>query len=86
MRGYSVAGLDIVVARLDDEVRAFVNRCPHQGGSLSRARLDGDQIVCPWHQWRFDARSGRAAWPAGYEHLISCPARVDGGQILVAVD
>lgn len=32
-----------------------INRyCPHQGGDLSCARIDGMHVVCPRHSWRFD--------------------------------
>ncbi len=86
VRGYVVDGVDIVVANVDGELRAFANRCPHQGGRLNRAQLDGGVLICPWHQWRFDALTGRACWPEGYERLVVYPLTVDDGKILVAVE
>ena len=32
--------------------------CPHLGGPLFQGTLSGATITCPWHQWRYDLRSG----------------------------
>ena len=32
--------------------------CPHEGGPLGEGVLDGNLIVCPWHGFDFDARTG----------------------------
>jgi UDP-MurNAc hydroxylase len=36
-----------------------INRfCPHQGGDLKYALLDGETLICPRHYWRFDLGDG----------------------------
>jgi nitrite reductase (NADH) small subunit len=41
---------------------AIDDLCPHMGASLGAGCLDEDAVVtCPWHAWRFDARSGKWA-------------------------
>ena len=37
---------------------ASENACPHRGGPLGEGDLLGEEIVCPWHLWGFDVRSG----------------------------
>lgn len=86
VRPFTVEDREIIVANLGGELRAYGNRCPHQGGRMTRARLERGELVCPWHQWRFDARTGRARWPEGYERLASFPVKVEGGQVLVGVE
>jgi nitrite reductase/ring-hydroxylating ferredoxin subunit len=86
VRGYVVADRDIVIANVGGDLRAFANRCPHQGGRLNRAVLADTELICPWHQWRFDTRTGRACWPEGYERLATYPVKVEDGQIFVAVE
>ncbi len=34
------------------------NQCPHRGGPLGQGDVIGEEIVCPWHLWGFDVRSG----------------------------
>jgi nitrite reductase (NADH) small subunit len=40
------------------EILAAQAFCPHLEGPLFEGTLHGDEIVCPWHQWRFSLRSG----------------------------
>ena len=32
--------------------------CNHAGGPLGEGRLDGDYIVCPWHNYKFHHVTG----------------------------
>ena len=32
--------------------------CNHVGGPLGKGRLEGNYIVCPWHNWTYDRISG----------------------------
>ncbi|MER7076890.1 3-ketosteroid 9alpha-monooxygenase subunit A [Saccharopolyspora kobensis] len=34
--------------------------CPHMGGDLSRGEVKGDEVACPFHDWRWSG-SGRCA-------------------------
>ena len=85
MREYLVDDVEIVVVNLDGELRAFANRCPHQGGPLAKGRLEDGVIWCPWHLWQFDAKTGRARWPEGYTRAASYPVKVEEGQVYVDV-
>ena len=36
-----------------------INRfCPHQGGDLKYALIEGETLICPRHYWRFDLADG----------------------------
>jgi nitrite reductase/ring-hydroxylating ferredoxin subunit len=86
MREFVVDGVEIVVVNLDGALHAFANRCPHQGGPLSKGRLEDGAMICPWHLWRFDARTGRPHFPEGYSGVTRYPVKVESGRIFVAVD
>jgi nitrite reductase/ring-hydroxylating ferredoxin subunit len=53
----------VLLARRGDEIFALDDSCTHAGGSLHEGELDGADCVvtCPWHQARFDLRTGRAS-------------------------
>jgi nitrite reductase/ring-hydroxylating ferredoxin subunit len=42
------------------ELVAVAARCPHRLGPLDDAACEGGELVCPWHGYRFDARTGRS--------------------------
>lgn len=48
----------LLLARIDGCVRAVENRCPHMGLPLTRGKLDGKVLRCPWHGSQFDLCSG----------------------------
>jgi nitrite reductase (NADH) small subunit len=50
---------DYAVWLLDDgSVRVLDNSCPHVGGPLVDGAIHDGCVVCPWHGWRYDLRSG----------------------------
>ena len=47
------------VGRSKGEVFAVSRRCRHQLADLSQGSVDADGcLVCPWHQSRYDVRTG----------------------------
>lgn len=53
-------GRELAVFLLDKPERVVVidNACPHASGNLSGGEIDGEEVVCPWHYWRFDLNTG----------------------------
>lgn len=41
--------------------RALANRCPHRQMRLALGKVEGDQLVCPYHGWRFRGDGGGSA-------------------------
>lgn len=48
----------ILVCRKADEVYAVEGICPHRGAQLAMGSIQDSVVVCPWHDWAFDVRSG----------------------------
>ncbi len=73
---FVVKGRPIAIFNLDNEFFGMLDRCPHQGGSLSagivtgllqssdpgqyRYTRMGEIVRCPWHGWEFDIRTGQS--------------------------
>ncbi len=62
---------------LDDE-------CPHEGHPLSMGLHRDGTLVCQWHNWRFDARSGQCL--VGEESVRRHPSEVLHGEVFIALD
>ena len=55
-----VEGKPIALFNLGGEFVALDNRCPHRGGSLGEGEIKDDIVICPWHGWEFNCRTGKA--------------------------
>ncbi|MFT4703260.1 MAG: nitrite reductase/ring-hydroxylating ferredoxin subunit [Bradymonadia bacterium] len=51
----------IAVTKVDGQLVAFKNACPHAGAPLSGGHVQGDTVSCSRHGWAFDMRSGACA-------------------------
>ncbi len=59
LRSAMLLGIPLAVGRnAKGEACALRDACPHRGMPLSEGRLDGQDVECPYHGWRFDAKSG----------------------------
>lgn len=45
------------------EIGALKNRCPHRGMRLSKGWVENEEIVCPYHAWRY-ASDGQGFSPS----------------------
>lgn len=48
----------VVVVRRGETVHAVDAVCPHAGGPMEEGKVDGEHLVCPYHQWRFSLKDG----------------------------
>jgi NAD(P)H-dependent nitrite reductase small subunit len=51
-------GKEIALFRVDGEFFAIENFCPHKGAPLADGTLRGPSVICDWHGWQFDLRTG----------------------------
>ena len=72
---------EIVVLRVDDELHAFDNACPHQGNPLVEGEVLGDVLECAYHGWRFDLATG--ACLAGDEPARRYPVELVGEELRI---
>ena len=77
---------DVVLVNLDGRLYALECNCPHNGGPLGRGALDSceGRLMCPWHCWTWDVRTGRAIMPPVSYRVATYEVRVDGDDILVS--
>lgn len=57
-RVVNLEGTSVVIARVEDEFCAVLNKCPHLGLPLGAGKVEGKVITCPFHGSQFDMCSG----------------------------
>lgn len=72
------------VANADGTLFCIDGTCPHAGGPLGQGNLNGSQIVCPWHGWEFDCRTGANDFDPDLKQE-SYPVVINGGEIFIDV-
>jgi len=77
-------GVGICLANAVGELSAVANRCPHRGGPLGQGWLEGESVVCPWHSWTFNLKTGIAQSPV-HQRVTVFPLRVEGEDVLVDI-
>ncbi len=78
-----VGNVRVALSYRDGVFGAIHGACNHAGGPLGKGALEGDYIVCPWHQWRFHRIGGEGE--RGFEEDV-VPAyhvRVHDGRVQV---
>lgn len=78
-------GVDLVLVRSGETVRAYDGRCPHRGNLLSEGELVGGDLVCRGHGWRFDAATGQRRSGSPAVCLRAYPVKVEGDDVLVQI-
>ena len=85
-RAFTVGDKPLAVFRTRaGRVFAVDGVCPHKGGPLADGMLGAnDQVVCPYHQFRFDPDSGECDQP-GVCGITTYPVDVVAGGVVVTV-
>ncbi len=69
----------ICLANTNKGFRAIQDHCPHNGEALHKGKFNFlDEIICPWHGYRFDLSSGREGDGKCSEAKIY-PVKAEGG-------
>ena len=58
--------------------------CPHTGGPLGQGQIDEGRLVCPYHMWEFDCRTGEFDYDPS-KRVATFEVRVEGDDILLEV-
>jgi nitrite reductase/ring-hydroxylating ferredoxin subunit len=79
-----VEGRVIALFNVDGLISAIDGICPHQGGPLADGPLEGTSVVCPWHGWQFDVRTGKSPLGPKIKQTVY-EVKVEGQEVLVEV-
>jgi glycine betaine catabolism B len=78
MKEVEVNGENICVVNVEGKYYAIGSICTHEGGPLADGTLEGYEVECPWHNSKFDVRTGEVTSPPASEPEPAYQVKVDG--------
>lgn len=74
----------ICIANVNGVFSAMDNVCLHRGGPLGQGVVEKGKVVCPWHGWAWDPKTGQAAQnPSAKIAVYSL--KIENGEVWVEV-
>lgn len=70
------------LCNVDGKFYCVEGTCPHAGGPLGQGTLNGNYLVCPWHGFEFDCRTGLNEDDEDMRIAIF-PVKVENGMVAV---
>lgn len=55
---FTVGGRALCVANVSGAISVLDGVCPHEEGPLGEGSIEEGRVVCPWHGYSFDAKTG----------------------------
>lgn len=79
-------GRELCVVRIDGEVHAFDDACPHRQWPLHLGSMKGPVLTCRAHTWEWDVRTGALQRMRAPACLQMHAARERNGAIEIGID
>jgi nitrite reductase (NADH) small subunit len=74
----------ICVANVNGEICAIDNVCLHRGGPLGQGVIEKGKVVCPWHGWVWDPKTGQAVHNTAAKVAVY-PLKIENGEVLIEI-
>jgi len=60
VREFTAGGHPYCVANVGGTIAVLDGVCPHEEGPLGEGSIESGRVVCPWHGYAFDVRTGES--------------------------
>ena len=74
----------LCIANVNGDYNAIDNICLHRGGPLGQGTIENGKVVCPWHGWAWDPKTGAAAQNPNMKVAVY-PMKIENGDALVEI-
>lgn len=72
----------IILYNIAGEYFASARGCPHMGAPLDEGACAGTEVICVWHHWSFDLRTGKCTSNSlSPADLRLYPIKLEGGAL-----
>jgi len=82
-RVVEVNGDEVALFNLNGTFYAIDNMCVHQGGPLGEGMLEGENVICPWHSWKYNVKTGVCSTNPSMK-VKTYSVKIEDGQVKVA--
>jgi nitrite reductase (NADH) small subunit len=79
---FSCGDKTICIANVNGEISAMDNICLHRGGPLGQGEISEGKVVCPWHGWEWDPKTGSSG--AGAKIAVY-PVKIEDGDVMIEI-
>lgn len=79
-----IEGRPVAVCNSGGKLYAVDGVCPHAGGPLGCGALHDEMLVCPYHAWEFNCRTGENDFDPSIR-VATYAVKADGDDILVDI-
>ena len=76
----------LAITYVNGEFGALSGVCNHAGGPVGEGRVEGEYVVCPWHQWRYHCRTGKGEPGFEADALPTYDIRIEGDRLFVSAE
>lgn len=83
MKEVHVGDTDVLLVRAGGQFYALHPQCTHYHAPLAKGVLNGNRLVCPWHNACFDIRNGQRLEAPALSGLPTHEVRIDNDQVFV---
>jgi nitrite reductase (NADH) small subunit len=77
---FMVQGRALCVAQVNGTIAVLDGTCPHEGGPLGEGIIEEGRVVCPWHAYAFDLKSGDSPNDPELKAQVLA-ARIENGEL-----
>lgn len=80
-----INGIDYAVFKVGELVFVIADMCSHGPGNLSEGYVEGFEVECPFHQGKFDLRTGMPTAPPCEAPVAIWTPVIQDGEIFIDV-
>lgn len=62
----TVGGRDYALFNVKGDYFCIDSECPHRDGPLGEGELEDDVVMCPWHAWQVNVKTGEVLYASNY--------------------
>lgn len=84
VREFTANGRAVCVANVEGAICVLNGVCPHEEGPLGEGSIENGRVVCPWHGYAFDPRTGEADGDPALKAEVF-EAKVEDGELRAKV-